>query len=460
MLGPLALSQRPSCQEMQVIDVIDQHAAERPRIATDPQTLQDIYGLSGDLPFCYTPGSNPLRYWPPNYFYPTNDSTLCLVVFADIGGKDLNHLSGWEEYLPGGAWDRLVLWAEKGGSFPATELRMLGRVVSDYMNWLDSFGVLPRSSAGLSLQISEWNVWHLTMTNDRFKLKLGKDLLIVAIGPCNKEGRKAIKGAAVAAYAKALEIHDCIDKPAGPEAIQQFREFWNSVDAYSMAGVQAGKDFHRLLAHGKTDKWLLEQRDWAAVNPQMFIDASEVVLRAKEEARLKAAQLDEQRAMLQLMQAETLRAQKEKDVLQQEKEDLKKKLRDAKKSSADKLTEKISRMEEELGKKTDELRRLQTLGKNKEDHIRSEEQSLQEERDQLSQAVERLQRQLQDQESSWQEKLNIEKHQWTATERNLETAKSELVDTLRELRRLRDMDRDQVEKAEAARPLGTKCLVT
>ena len=74
--------------------------------------------------------------------------------------------------------------------------------------------------------------------------------------------------------------------------------------------------------------------------------------------------------------------------------------------------------------------------------------------------MERLQRQLQDQESSWQEKLNIEKHQWTATERNLETAKSELVDTLRELRRLRDMDRDQVEKAEAARPLGTKCFVT
>ena len=190
MSWQLALKPQPSCQEIDVVDTIDQHAAERARLAPDPRELQDVYGLSGDAPLCYTPGSNPLRYWPPNYFYPTTDSTLCLVVFSNIGSKDLNHLACWAEYLPGGAWDRLALWPTEGGSLPVTELRMLGRVVSDYMNWLDGFGVLPRSSAGLSLQISEWNVWHLRMTNDRFKLKLGKDLLIAASAPAPRRGKK------------------------------------------------------------------------------------------------------------------------------------------------------------------------------------------------------------------------------------------------------------------------------
>ena len=445
---------------MKVIDTIDQHAGERDRLATNPRQFQDMYGLSGDVPFAHTPGSNPLRYWPPNYFYPTTDSTLCLVVFSDIGGKDLNHLACWAEYLPGGAWDRLVLWPGEGGSLPATELRMLGRVVSDYMNWLDGFGVLPRSSAGMSLQISEWNVWRLRMTNDRFKLKLGKDLLIAAVGSCSKQGQKAVKGAAVAAYAKALEVSDRVDKPAGEEAIKQFREFWNSVDAYNQ-GVQAGKDFSRLLNHGKTDKWLFEQRDWASVNPQMFIDASEVVLRAKEEARLKAAQLDEQRMVLQLMQADALRTQIERDTLRQEKEVLAQKLRDAKNhsTSADKLAEKIASMELELSKKTEELERLQRLGQGKEEQIRSEEQTLQEERDELNQAVERLECQLRDQENSWKEKLHVEKDQWSATQLELEKAKCELQDTLKELRKLRDMDRVQVERAEAAGPSGTICFV-
>ena len=444
---------------MRVINVIDEHAAERDRLAANPQLLQDMYGLSGDVQFCHTPGSNPMRYWPPNYFYPTNDSTLCLVVFSDIGGKDLNHLACWADYLPGGAWDRIALWPTEGGSLPATELRMLGRVVSDYMNWLDGFGVLPRSSAGMSLQISEWNVWHLRMTNDCFKLKLGKDLLIAAIGSCSKQGQKAVKGAAVAAYAKALEVKDRVDKPAGEEAIKQFREFWNSVDAYNM-GVQPGKDFHRLLSHGKTDKWLFEQRDWASVNPQMFIDASEVVLRAKEEARLKAAQLDEQRAALQLMQAEALQTQKERDTLRQEKEALTQKLRDAKQSSStDKLAEKITWMEGELNKKTEELEKLQRLGQGKAEQIRSEEASLQKERDELNQAVERLERQLKDQESSWREKLHLEKDQWSATQQELEKAKCELQETLKELRMLREMDRVQVENAEAAGPSGAICFV-
>ena len=70
-----------------------------------------------------------------------------------------------------------------------------------------------------------------------------------------------------------------------------------------------------------------------------------------------------------------------------------------------------------------------------------------------------MERQLKDQESSWKEKLHLEKGQWSATRQELEKAKCELQDTLKELRMLRHMDRIQVEKAEAAGPSGTICFV-
>ena len=43
------------------------------RLAPNPKKLQDDFGVSGDLPYRRTPGTNPQRYWGPSFFYLTVD---------------------------------------------------------------------------------------------------------------------------------------------------------------------------------------------------------------------------------------------------------------------------------------------------------------------------------------------------------------------------------------------------
>ena len=379
-------------------------------MAPDPKKLQDDFGVSGDVSYRHVPGANPQRYWGPSFFYPTIDCTLCLLVFAEIGeGKDLNHLGAWAEFLPGGRWDELVCWVEKGGSLPSTELRMLGRVVSDYMNWMDSFGVLPRWVGAQSLQISEWNLWHLKVKNDRLKTQLGQDVLITAVGSYSNAGRKAVKGAAVAAYAKVLEVADRVTEPAGPAAVAQFRSYWNSASAYVEKNViQEGAEFQRLLKHGRTEEWLLQQKDWASAGPQMMIDASEVVLRMKAELAVKEAQLSEEKAALQLMRGHLDMLAKEKHALLLQ---LEKEREEAPQSSGGGKQEikdaKVKAMESMLEKKEGEVANLEKVALCKAENLEAVERAQADRCELLNKVAAELQTTIEQQRQRFEEHLNL-----------------------------------------------------
>ena len=436
---------------------MDFHTAEMARLAPNPKKLQDDFGVSGELPYRHTRGSNPQRYWGPSFFYPTVNCTLCLLVFAEIGeGKDLNHLGAWADYLPGAAWEELVCWVEKGGSLPQTELRMLGRVVSEYMNWMDSFGVLPRWTGAQSLQISEWNLWHLKVKNARVTLKLGQEVMITAIGSHNNAGRKATKGAAVAAYAKLLEVVDRVTEPAGPAAVAQFRSHWNSASAYVQKDViQEGAEFQRLLKHGRTDQWLLEQKEWASASPQMMIDASEALLRAKEELAVKEAQLVEEKATLQLVRGHLELLQKEKEALllqlQKEKEEALDNRPQSSEGDLQKIKDaKVSVMEQQLSEREREVAQLTERVDSKAENLETAEKTQADRHDALSKVVANLQQQMDEQRTHFQERLLLQGDEAADLEKALKEAKGKLEDSAATLEDLKHQREEALTRANKA----------
>ena len=307
---------------------------------------------------------------------------------------------------------------------PSTELRMLGRVASDYMNWMDSFGVLPRWVGAQSLQISEWNLRHRILKNDWLKTKLGQDVLITAVGSYSNAGRKAIKGAAVAAYAKVLEVAERVTEPAGPAAVAQFRSHWNSASAYVGKNViQEGAEFQRLLKHGRTEEWLLQQKDWASAGPQMMIDASEVVLRMKAELAVKEAQLSEEKAALQLARGQLDMLLKEKKALLLQLEKEKEEGPDSSGGDQQKIKdEKVRVMENQLLKKEDEATNLANVALSKAENLEEVERVQADRCEMLNKVVVELQTTIEQQRNRFEEHLNLKGKEAAALQTELSTA--------------------------------------